>query len=60
MLLKYLESSPSIFIYIKEILYAKFMISIYIKLDMGQNALSRSDSRIFKLTISPEQIDEIA
>ena len=26
----------------------------------GQNALSQSDSRIFKSTISPEQMDEIA
>ena len=27
--------------------------------DMGQNALSQSDSRIFISTISPEEIDEI-
>ena len=28
--------------------------------DMGQNALSQSDCRIFKSNISPKQIDEMA
>ena len=60
MLRKSLESCPSIFIYIKEVLYANFINFIYIKLDMGENALSQSDSQIFKLIISPELIDEIA
>ena len=54
MLLKSLESCPSIFIYIKEVLYANFINFICIKLDMGENALSQSDSQIFKLIISPE------
>ena len=41
-------------------LHKSYIWEKYFSWDIGQNALSQSDCRIFKSSISPEQIDETA
>ena len=41
-------------------LHKSFIWDKYFSRDIDQNALSQSDFRFFKSTISPEQIDKIA